>query len=163
MQAIGGRRMRNKILPAALAGGLVGGAIDIAYAMTWWNVAAGVPPGRIFQSIAAGWVGGKAAREGGVETMLLGAVSHFGIAIVMALVYCAASLFLPVLRQRPVVMGLLYGIGLWLAMNYMVVPLSAAGGGEPQLDWWTITGIVVHAAGVGLPIALSARWIMGKS
>ena len=43
-------------------------------------------------------------------------------------------------------------------MTYVVVPLSRAGGGggKPDVLWITLS-ILIHAFGIGLPVALAAR------
>ena len=47
-------------------GGFVAGTIDITYASLFWFIKAGVRPPRIFQSVAAGWLGREAAVAGGM-------------------------------------------------------------------------------------------------
>ncbi len=143
-------------IQAVVLGGLVAGALDIAYAMTFWGVQ-GVSPMRILQSIAAGLLGRPAAVQGGLATALLGAVLHFGIAFAMAYAYYLASGRIPALTRRPFVYGMLYGLFLYVVMNYVVVPLSAAGGSSGFNLAWVLCSIAVHAIFVGIPCALAAR------
>jgi hypothetical protein len=42
-------------------------------------------------------------------------------------------------------------------MNYIVLPLSAAGGAGPGSMAVVLNGLLIHALGVGLPAALVAR------
>ena len=60
-----------------------------------------------------------------------------------------------VLRERPVLCGTLYGIGVYLFMNLVVLPLSNAGRGAFVLPV-VINGLRIHMFGVGLPAALLA-------
>jgi hypothetical protein len=138
------------------AGGLAAGAIDIAYAAGFWYLRAGVPPTRIFQSVAAGLVGREAAVAGGAATAALGLALHFGIALVVGVVYFAAARHAAVLGRRPWLFGALYGVGVYGVMHYVVVPLSRAGGGRSNL-LWDVLSILVHAVGIGIPVALAAR------
>lgn len=142
---------------AILVGGLVAGALDITYAFVLWGLRAAVPPVRILQSVASGLLG-KSAYEGGAATALLGALLHFGIAFAIAAVYVGASRFWPALARRATRFGPLYGIGVYLVMNYIVIPLSAfpRSGRSPAPVVW-ITGVLVHMFLIGLPIALTAR------
>jgi uncharacterized membrane protein YagU involved in acid resistance len=78
-------------------------------------------PTGIWQSVASGLIG-KSAFDGGTATAVLGLALHFFIAFVMALVYVLASRRLPVLIARPIVMGMLYGLALYVVMNFVVVP-----------------------------------------
>ena len=144
---------------AILAGGLIAGALDIAYAIVLWWLRARVPPARILQSVATG-VLGKASYDGGVGTAALGLALHFLNALIIAAIFVGASRVWPVIAERATLFGPLYGIGVYLVMNYAVLPLSrfpkrAGTGGPPPVVW--ITGVLVHMFLVGLPIALMAR------
>lgn len=149
----GGRSALKTIVTA----GLVAGALDILYAFIIWGLR-GVTPIRIGQSVAAGLLGRDAAVGGGTTTGLFGLGVHFVLAIIMAAIYYAAARNIRLLVDRAVQFGLAYGLALYGAMNYIVLPLSAigkAGGGGPL--YITITGILVHMFLVGLPIALITR------
>jgi hypothetical protein len=148
---------RSRAMRVILSGGLLAGAFDITYAFIAWGLL-GLSPIRIGQSVAAGLLGRDAAFAGGVATGVLGLFLHFTIAIVMAAVYYAAATRLPVLVRRAVPCGLAYGFGLYVVMNYVVMPLSAIRR-TPSLDPMIIpiTGILVHMFLVGLTIALFTR------
>jgi len=138
-----------------LAGGLLAGALDILYACVFWRVRAGVPARRIFQSVAAGLLG-RATFDGGVRTAALGLALHFFIAISMAVAYYLAARRWPLLWRQPWLCGAGYGLFLYGFMNYVVVPLSRAGGGSKDALWITLT-VVVHVLLIGIPCALFAR------
>lgn len=122
--------MNNK-LKATLLGGIAGGIGDLIYAFVVFGpLTFHAPPDRILRSIAGGWIGRANARDAGLDITLLGLASHFLIAIIMAAVFVFASGPLPALRRRPVLWGLLYGVGICLAMNYVIVPLSAQSTGH---------------------------------
>lgn len=139
-------------------GGLVAGTIDITYAWLFWYIKAGVRPSRIFQSVAAGLLGRDAAVAGGMATATLGLVLHFFIATTVAFVYYAAARYSPALWRRPWTFGALYGVAVFGVMKYVVVQLSRAGGGPLRFDpLWDGLSILVHAVGIGIPVALAAR------
>ena len=81
---------------------------------------------------------------------------HFFIATSAAAVYFAASRRLPILIERAVVSGALYGVVVYFFMQLVVIPLSAIGP-RPFSLRATIIGIVIHIFCVGLPIALIVR------
>jgi uncharacterized membrane protein YagU involved in acid resistance len=137
--------------PPVIAGGLLAGALDILYACLFWALKADVAPTRIFQSVAAGLLG-EATYAGGAATAALGLALHFFIACTMAVTYYLAARRWPVLVRRPVPLGIAYGLLLYVVMNYVVVPLSAAGPGSSDPTWIALT-VAVHAFFVGLPIA----------
>lgn len=134
-----------------LAGGLLAGTLDILYACLFWAARADLPPTRIFQSVAAGLLG-EASFRGGAATAALGLLLHFFIACTMAVTYYVAARRWPPLARRPARFGIAYGLLLYVVMNHVVVPLSAAPGGSRDPLWIGLT-IAAHAFLVGLPIA----------
>ena len=138
-----------------LSGGLVAGTLDIAYACLFWAIKSGVPAMRIFQSVAAGLLG-KASFQGGGATAALGLALHYLIATSMSLAYYLVARRWPLLWQQPLLCGAVYGLLLYGLMNYIVVPLSAAGPGSKD-PLWVGLSIAVHALLIGVPIAFLTR------
>jgi hypothetical protein len=139
---------------AILWGGLSCGILDIAAAFVTWGLR-GVSPIRVLQAIAAGLLG-RGSFEGGLATAMLGLLCHFVIAFGAATVYYAASRKLRFMVDRAVVAGALYGIAVWLFMQFVVIPLSAID--MPRLTAGGVAiGLVIHMLFVGLPIALAVR------
>lgn len=137
-----------------LLGTLVVGALDITEVIVFYGLK-GVAPTRILQSVATG-IYGRAAFEGGIRTALIGLALHYFIAFCVVCTYFFASRRIAALRESPVVMGAIYGLGVYLVMNFVVVPLSAAG--PPR---FTLVGVLnqlfAHVFCVGIPTALIAR------
>lgn len=140
---------------AILMAGLIAGVLDITAACTLAGVRAGVSPVRVFQSVAGGLLG-PATFKGGAPTAVLGLALHFFIATGAAAVYYAASRKMASLVERPVLSGLLYGIAVWVFMNFVVLPLSAVTK-RPFDPSAAAIMIVIHMLFVGLPIALAVR------
>lgn len=142
---------------AILVGGLIAGALDITYAFILWWLRARVTPMQILQSVATGLLG-KASYDGGAGTAILGAFLHFFNALVIAAIFVGASRIWPVLARRATLFGPLYGIGVYLVMNYVVLPLSAfPPRTKPPAPVVWITGVLAHMFLIGLPIALAAK------
>lgn len=139
-----------------IGAGLLIGSLDLAFACTYWKVLHGVAPARTLQGIASGWLGPQAF-AGGAATVWLGAALHYAIMLAMVFVYAVAGCHATFLVRRPWLYGSLYGLLLYAVMNGVVVPLSAAAH-APMLPSWIISGIVVHAWLIGVPIACTARW-----
>jgi uncharacterized membrane protein YagU involved in acid resistance len=108
---------------AVLYGGLVAGTLDLAYALIA-NAMRGIEPVRIMQSISSGLLG-SAAYSQGAASAALGVALHFLMMFVICGIYYAASRRLSVLTERPIVMGLLYGVAVYVVMSFVVLPLSA--------------------------------------
>jgi len=138
-----------------VAGALVIGTLDAAYAIIFWGMR-GVAPIRIFQSIAAGLLGRSAAMSGGLRTEALGAALHYFISLGIVVIYWIASRYLPLLTQRPILCGATYGVLVYLFMNYIVIPLSATSRSSFLLSW-VVCSVIVHAFLIGVPAALFAR------
>ena len=139
---------------AIVLGGLTVGLLDGLDAIIFFGLR-GVHPARIFQAISAGLLG-RESFAGGLGTTLLGVLLHFCIATTIVAVFLLASRTLPNLSQRPFLWGPLYGLGVWVVMNCVVIPASAnPGGARPTAV--VVNGILIHLVGVGLPAALFAR------
>lgn len=154
------RSATPNLILAILLGGLAAGFLDICFASTL----AGVMPDRVFKYIAAGWVGLPAARAGGIEMVLLGVASHFGLAWIFAAFYVLVSTRLAILRKQWLVFGLLYGGSLHVFMNVVVLPLSALHR-DPFAT--TLENFTINLIGqmllFGLPIAYAARRYLGPN
>jgi hypothetical protein len=139
---------------ALLLGTLTVGTLDILDAIIFFGLRNHVAPIRIFQSIAAGLLG-RAAFSGGLGTAMLGGALHYFIAFMVVAAYFVLSRYIVMLRQRPSLYGPLYGIGVYLFMNFVVLPLSNAGSPSRALPV-VFNGLLIHVFGVGLPSALFA-------
>jgi uncharacterized membrane protein YagU involved in acid resistance len=137
-----------------IAGGLLVGTLDLLFAGGFWAMR-GVPPIRIAQSIAAG-VLGDASYDGGAASAWLGVVLHYFIAMMFVLVYWLMARRAAALLQRPVRYGLLYGLLLYLVMNFVVLPLSAAGMPSFNDTSWLVASIAMHLL-IGVLCARFAR------
>lgn len=145
-------------LSAILWGGLIAGVLDIAAVFAFW-AAKGVSPVSILQSIATS-VLGRAAFEGGAGAAVLGLFLHFAVSFVFAVGYVVVSARAHILRTRPVIFGIAYGVVAYVIMTRLVVPLSLAEfGKEPPPLLNLAVSIFIHLFLFGLPIALAASRI----
>ena len=129
--------------------------MDITAAILTWKIKANVPPMRVLQSVASGWMG-KDAFAGGGRTAALGLAFHFLIAFTAATVFYLASRKIGFLLDSVWVAGALYGVLVYGFMYWVVMPLSNVRRGP--FSWEVeITAIVTHIVCVGLPIALLVK------
>ena len=140
----------NSALRGILLGGFCAGLADFIYP-TVKTVMNGGEWTRPWKGVAGGLLG-QAARDGGMEMVVLGAALHFFICLSgAALLYLLVSRVKFIPRQW-IVLGILYGIAVLLTMNYVILPLSAIGRGiypPEQLHIHAFWHIVL----VGLPTA----------
>jgi hypothetical protein len=138
---------------AIIWGGLAAGILDITAACVNAAIRAGRSPLWVFQSVASGLLGAD-SYKGGVRTAALGLLIHFFIAFVACTVYFMASRKLDILRNRPVICGLLYGVMVYLFMYGIVLRLTF------HRNFLTpagavITAVLIHMFCVGLPVSLA--------
>jgi len=141
------------------------------WAMAWGSVAVaalditecklyyGIPFAACYRGVAKGLLG-PAARNGGLAAALVGAALHLLICFAIVVAYDQAARRIPALVAHAVPCGLLYGVAVFAFMNYLVVPLSAAGSFDrlPLSLPFLLNGVLGQAFCVGLPAALFVRW-----
>ena len=138
--------------PAAiLLGGLIAGTLDIGAGA----LINGRNPLVILLVIASGLLG-KASFQGGLPAALLGLVLQWLMSLVISAIFVLLSNRVPELKQHWSAAGLAYGVGIFVVMNYLVVPLSEIGR-LPQFTVWTFGGTLLAMLGFGLLIAFFAR------
>jgi hypothetical protein len=115
----------------------------------------GIAPVRVWQGVASGLLG-EAAFGKGWRSGALGLLLHFVIAFTAAAAFVEASRQVPLLARAYWITGPLYGVGVFLVMNLIVVPLSARPK-RPASPQAMVIQLVIHILFVGLPIALAAN------
>ena len=116
--------MRNPIhdtMGTVFAAGLVAGTIDIGAA----SLISRLSPVVVLQAVASGLLG-KGAFGGGAATALVGLLVQWAISILIAVIYLIVTAPWPGMRRRWWLTGILAGAVIFVIMNYLVVPLSAA-------------------------------------
>ena len=135
---------------AILTAGLVVGVLDISSAFViWWQ--RGVGARRGLQGIAAGLLGANAF-QGGLATAALGLALHFLVALVVVTVFYLASRRISFLTVHPVVSGVLYGIGVYLVMYWLVLPTTFPTFRHRLGN--DLLAVAIHISLIGLPCAL---------
>jgi len=137
-----------------LAGGAIAGSLDLAFAFTYAGMH-GASPLRVLQFIASGLLG-KDSFGFGWWSGMLGAVCHYTILTVATSLYLVASRRFSALAQHAFICGPLYGVTIYMVMNFIIVPLSAVHTGGHTLEG-VIFDMGSHLFFVGLPIALLVR------
>ena len=147
---------RNSLLRPIVLGGMF---IFISQVIHQWIVITliqGTPYILVWQYIASGLLG-DAAFEGGIGTALLGLFIHLIISFVIAGVFILAADRIPLLRRYAIAGSLLYGFGVFVVMNMIVTPLSAAPPLPAPTMPWLIEAIIEHVLAIGLPLGILVR------
>ncbi len=132
-----------------LVGGGVAGLLDMTSAY--------ISFGRYMPIGIAGGIVGAAGRHRSIGQYILGLCIHYFIAFSAATVYCLVSKKLEFLRDHFFICGIFYGIGFFLFMQLVVLPLSAYHAMGPYQYRGLVQGLLVHMFLIGLPIAASLR------
>jgi len=159
--APGGQPVRGRsfgsTLWVVLRIGLIAGTFDITENIIF-NAFRGITPKMIFQYIASGLIGIKAALGLGIASVALGVGIHYFIATSWTAVYYAASRQWRVLVRRPVISGILYGGFVYIVMNFIVLPLTRIPHSKAAITLASrISGVLALLFCIGLTIALLVR------
>jgi uncharacterized membrane protein YagU involved in acid resistance len=141
---------------AILLGGFIAGTLDVGAAA----LINGRNPLAILLFIASGLLG-KASFQGGLPTVMLGLVLQWLMSLVIAAIFVLLSNRIPQLKRHWIAAGLCYGVGIFVVMNYLVVPLSEIGR-IPQFTAWTFGGNFLAMLGFGLLISFFARGSLSR-
>lgn len=136
--------------PILVATGIAG-TLDIVAACIFAGIK-GVGPMGVLQFVASGPFG-EAARQNPAFAAV-GLAVHYAIMACMVAVFVFAAQRIPALTRRPVAMGALYGVGLWMTMNLVVLPLRWPDRYPPTSAYGILTQLFCHIVLVGMVIAL---------
>ena len=143
----------SRVFLTILTAWLVVGVLDISSAIVIWCVR-GVGVTRGLQGIASALLGQK-SNQGGFATVCFGLAIHFFIALCVVTTFFLVSRKIRSLTNHAIVSGIAYGIGVYLLMYWLVLPLAFPTFrhriGNDAL------AIAIHICLIGLPTALIVR------
>ena len=156
MSAIAGTSptTRNSLLSLSVIGGLILGTLHLII-QSWFvfSLLEKNPFISVLQYVASGAMG-NAAFAGGPTTALLGLVLDFIMTTIMAGVFILSADRIPLLRRYIIPGSLLYGFGVFVVVNFIVLPLSAAPALPAPPMWLFIEIILEHILLIGLPLGI---------
>jgi hypothetical protein len=138
--------------------GLVAGTLDITENLVF-NSFRGITPWRVFQYIASGLIGLRSFQIGWTSVWL-GVLMHYAIALSWTSVfYLAATEWnITVLTRRPIVFGLVFGVIVYVVMNFIVLPLSGVPHPRAAITVASrVTAVLALIFCIGLPVSLLTR------
>lgn len=147
----------NSLLRLIALGAIITGTVQ-AVIQEWivYSLVEKNPFMSVLQYIASAVIG-NAAFEGGIATALFGLLLHFIVSFVIAGVFILSVDRIQFLRRYAIAGALLYGFGVFIVMNLIVVPLSAA----PPLPAPTVPQLVEvileHVLVIGLSLGILVR------
>lgn len=135
---------------AVLYGGFVAGSLDVLAAALINRV----DPLVILRAIASGLLG-RAAFQGGLPVAALGLLLQWAMSLLIAAIFVVAARRMAWLGRRWIAAGLLYGVVVFVVMEYVVVPLSAAA--KPHFTALSLVENLLAMGLFGLIVAFFAR------
>jgi hypothetical protein len=135
--------------------GLLVGTLDISAAIIHFWINGGGNPIGIFVYIASG-VFGKAAFEVGAPMAWWGLLFHYAIAYIWTAFFFLIYGRLDLSTRNWIVVGVVYGIFVWLMMNRVVLPLSGTPKNPFRLSNAIINCLILIGM-IGLPLAYIGR------
>ena len=130
----------------------ISGTLDILLAMIL-TVLFGREIGNMLRYVASGPI--PQATEMGPGGAVLGLIVHYGLMAIMAAVLMAFARHRPQYLDRPILLGIVYGLITYVVMNLIVVPLRFDAPLPPK-PLSIATQLFAHICLVGIPMALVA-------
>lgn len=150
-------RNHNPLLRSSVIGGLIIGTLHLIFQVgIVFGLVLKNPLIPSLQYVASGAMG-NAAFTGGLATALLGVILEFMMTIIIAGVFIVSAARIPLLRRHVIPGSLLYGFGVFVVMNFIVLPLSAAPTLPAPPTWLLIEIILEHILLIGLPLGILVR------
>jgi hypothetical protein len=145
-----------------LKAGLIVGTLDILAAFIQFYSKTQKSPIVVLNFIASG-VFGKEALTGGNKMAAFGLLFHYLIAIGFTFLFFALYPKLKEVTKNKLLLGTVYGIFIWLTMQFIVLPLSQAPTLKITLQG-AITAILILIVCIGIPLSwLAQRYSNNKS
>ena len=145
---------RNSLLRLSVIGGIITGLLHLIVQIgIVFGLILKTPFISSLQYVASGAMG-DAAFTGGPATALLGLVLDFIMTTIMAGVFIFSADRIPLLRRHVIPGSILYGFGVFIVMNLIVLPLSAAPALPAPPLWLLIELVLQHILLIGLPLGI---------
>jgi len=147
---------RNSLLRLSVISGVIIGALHLFFQawIVFILILKLAPSFMVGAQFIASGVLGDAAYAGGFATALLGVILEVLMTIIIAGIFIFSADRIPLLRKNVIVGSLLYGFGVFIVMNFIVLPLSAATVSAPPPIGLLIEIIVEHMLLIGLPLGI---------
>jgi hypothetical protein len=130
---------------------IIAGALDATAGVVVYWIFKGLNPFQVLQYIASG-IFGPSVINGSFFYVFVGLILHFVIAFAFTFAYYLGFPFIKSFAKNTNVNGLIYGVFIWVLMNYLVLPLSNIP--HSPKDLVSVLELIWHSTLVGLPIAV---------
>ncbi len=151
----------NNLISTLIKAGLIVGTLDILSAFLYYFIRTGDKNVFIVLKAVASGLFGKKAFSGGNEMMIAGLILHFIIAFAFTIFFFWLFPKIKPLLKNNILVGLVYGIFVWMVMNLVVVPLSNIGP-RPFTMLNVLINVIILIVCIGLPLSFMANTFYKK-
>lgn len=142
---------KNSAVATIVKATILSGALDATAGVVVYWIFKGLNPLQVLQYIASG-IFGPSVINGSFSYVIVGLLLHFAIAFAFTYAYFLAFPFIKSFAKSTYVNGFLYGILIWVFMNYLILPISNIP--HSPKDFVSVLELIWHSTLVGLPIVL---------
>jgi len=132
---------------------LVCGTLDISDALVYYGLRFHVTPARLLQNIASHLIG-RSAFSGGLRDATLGLALHYLIAACWITAFILAAQRVAILSRRPVSCGALYGLLIYVVMNFLILPHTRNASPLSRDPFNLLNGVFALVIFMGIFVAL---------
>jgi len=147
--------MKTHPINFVLTSALIVGSLDLllAFANAWWS--SGMTPANVLRYVASGLMGEQAFSKADPIVIPIGLCIHYFIAFFWTTIFLFVYGSVKKLIHQKFIIGILYGLFVWIVMNLIVLPLTSV---PPfELKWMSaIKGASILILAIGLPLAYLA-------
>jgi len=155
LQTSGKSQKQESLAPVYLKTALIAGTLDILAALVHAYLSSGTTPAIVFKYIASGLFG-PSAFAGGGGMIVAGLIIHYCIAFSWTLIFFLLYPKLSFLSGNIAVSAFIIGISIWLAMRFLVLPLTAVPK-SPFNPVQAVIGALILVVMIGLPVSYFAK------
>jgi len=139
-----------------LTAAVIVGTLDITAACTQVYLRTGQPSIKPVLLFVASGLLGKAAYNNGDSIAAVGLLIHYCVAAAFTLFFFLVLAKLSFTKQQRLLTGILYGAFIWVVMNLLVLPLTAAAPLQKTFSGVAI-GMGILIVCIGMPLAFLAN------
>lgn len=147
--------MKNSFWKTVFLAALLVGSLDIIAALVNFYSKTGRDPVIVLKYIARAVVG-KEAYSGGNAMAVLGLLLHFLVAFIWTFFFFFIYPKLKLSSVNRILVGIVYGILIWIIMNYVILPMTKVPGGPFSLKQAAVDTLILIGA-IGLPLSFIAH------
>jgi hypothetical protein len=156
---MGKGRFSKPLIQKIVIAGLIAGTLDIiaAFIDAWLSFNA--TPGKVLNGIAAGAIG-KENANGSFIMMILGLLIHYFIVYSYTIFLYFIYPFLKSAIKNKIVIGIVYGLFIWVTMRFIVLPVLSQVEFAPFRIVKAFKPMLILIGAIGIPLSLMMSKIL---